>query len=106
MITRRALAGLTALLAALPRARASGAEIRIDNFAFVPARLEVPAGAVVRFVNEDDIPHLVVHAAADGVFRSPVLDTGEAWEHRFETAGTVGYFCSLHPHMQGTIVVT
>ena len=38
-------------------------------------------------------------------FKSPALDTGEAFSYVFSKPGTYHYFCSLHPHMQGTVVV-
>jgi plastocyanin len=41
----------------------------------------------------------------DGVFKSKVLDTGDRFSFTFAKAGQFGYFCSLHPHMTGTIIV-
>jgi plastocyanin len=38
-------------------------------------------------------------------FRSKVLDTDGTYSFTFTTPGTYKYFCSLHPHMTGTIVV-
>jgi len=58
----------------------------------------------VTWVNTDDIPHLV--ADKDGKFRSSALDTDEKFSQTFSTAGTVEYFCSIHPKMTGKIVVT
>ncbi len=37
--------------------------------------------------------------------RSPPLDTDDSYACTFAKPGTYGYFCSLHPHMQGTVVV-
>jgi plastocyanin len=34
-----------------------------------------------------------------------VLDTGEKFSFTFTKPGQFGYFCSIHPHMTGTIVV-
>jgi plastocyanin len=79
--------------------------VTIDNFAFAPATLTVERGTKVVFTNRDDIPHTVTSAASPPSFKSPPLDTGDAFTHVFDTAGTFAYFCSLHPHMQGTIVV-
>jgi plastocyanin len=85
-------------------ARADG-RVTIDNFSFNPARITVAAGSKVIWTNRDDIPHTVTDAADPKAFRSSPLDTGDAFSHVFSTPGTYRYFCSLHPHMQGTVVV-
>jgi plastocyanin len=77
--------------------------VRIDNFTFSPATLTVQAGSKVTWVNEDDIPHAV--AASDRSYKSQVLDTDQAFSHTFNEPGSFEYFCSLHPHMKGLIVV-
>ncbi len=85
-------------------ALAADATVKIANFTFAPATLTVPVGTTVTWVNDDDIPHVVVEK--DGKFRSQALDTGDAYSRKFEAAGTVEYYCAIHPHMTGTIVVT
>ena len=55
------------------------------------------------WTNRDDIPHTV--ASATKAFKSPALDTDDSYSFTFTTAGSYEYFCSLHPHMTGTIVV-
>ena len=40
-----------------------------------------------------------------GLFKSKVMDTDESYSFTFSTPGEYTYFCSLHPHMTGTIVV-
>ena len=77
--------------------------VRIDNFTFKDAVVTVKRGSTVTWTNGDDIPHTVV--AKDGSFKSKVLDTGERFSFTFATPGQFGYYCSLHPHMTGTIVV-
>jgi plastocyanin len=96
-----AIAGL-ALLYGAP-ARADTAVVTIDNFTFTPAVLTVKPGTTVTFENHDDIPHSIVSAA--GKFRSKALDTGDQFSFTFAAAGDVDYFCGLHPHMKGRIVV-
>jgi plastocyanin len=96
--------GCALAVATAPGAVAADMHVTIDNFAFSPAVLTVPVGTKVIFDNKDDIPHTVV--ASDKAFRSPALDTDETFGVTLAKAGVIGYFCSLHPHMTGKIVVT
>jgi len=98
----RAHAAQTA--AAASAVPASVTEIVIDNFAFAPKVLTVPVGASVTWRNKDDVPHKI--QSADKRFDpSPLLDTKATYTTRFTKAGEYRYFCSLHPVMQGTIIV-
>ena len=78
-------------------------EVVIDNFTFGPQELTVAVGTTVKWVNHDDIPHNVVNK--DKAFRSKALDTDDSYSFTFASAGTYDYFCGLHPHMQGKIIV-
>jgi amicyanin len=89
------------LAAAVP-AVAADASVKIDNFTFGPQELKVKAGTTVTWTNGDDIPHTIVSI---NNFRSKVLDTDGTYSYTFAAPGTYTYFCSLHPHMTGTIVV-
>ena len=84
-------------------ARAADVEVKIDNFAFAPERVTVKAGTAVAWINEDDIPHTV--ASSTKLFKSKTLDTDDKYAFTFRTPGVYQYFCSLHPHMTGIIVV-
>ena len=90
------------LLAATPVWAADAAAVKIGNFTFGPQELRVKAGATITWTNEHDMPHTVV---SPNNFRSKVLDTEGIYSFTFITPGTYKYFCSLHPHMTGTIVV-
>jgi len=87
---------------ALSPALAADAAVKIDNFTFGPQELKVKAGTTVTWTNGDDIPHTVV---SPNNFRSKVMDTDGTYSFTFTTPGTYKYFCSLHPHMTGTIIV-
>jgi plastocyanin len=88
----------------LARSEPSAVTVKIDNFAFDAPTVTVPQGATVTWVNDDEDPHTVV--AEDGrSFRSKTLDTGDSFSFTFMSAGTFGYFCSVHPHMTGKVVV-
>jgi plastocyanin len=83
---------------------AGKAEVAIDNFSFLPKEIAVAAGTTVVWTNHDDVPHVV--ASADDQFKkSAALDTDGSFSHTFTTAGTLTYFCSIHPHMTGKIIV-
>ena len=102
--TALAAALLTAVVS-FPAASAqtTATEVKIDNFAFAPHHLTVKAGTTVTWTNEDDIPHTVT--SSKKVFRSKALDTNDKFSFTFTTPGEYKYFCSVHPHMTGAIVV-
>ena len=77
--------------------------VRVDNFTFAPSNLTVKAGTTVTWRNEDDIPHTIASSAR--LFKSKALDTDDSFSFTFQEAGSYEYFCSLHPHMTGKIVV-
>jgi plastocyanin len=84
-------------------AQAADLEVKIDNFTFNPEQVTVKAGTTVVWTNHDDIPHTATSSTQ--AFKSNVLDTDEKFSFTFTTPGTYKYFCALHPHMTGTIVV-
>jgi plastocyanin len=99
------IAAVTFLLgAAVPYARAEDARVKIDNFTFSPEVLTIKRGTKVTFENHDDIPHTIV--GVGGKFRSKPLDSDDKFSFTFDTAGDFAYFCGLHPHMKGKIVVS
>jgi amicyanin len=106
-LTRRgalgALAGLVTVAVGTRASRADDTEVKIDNFTYNPQQITVKAGTTVTWVNHDDIPHTVT--SKTGVFRSKALDTDDKFSFTFATPGSYPYFCALHPHMTGTIVV-
>ncbi|MBV1795876.1 cupredoxin family copper-binding protein [Siccirubricoccus sp. G192] len=90
---------------AMEDAHAGEAAVTIDNFTFAPPVITVAAGTRVVWTNRDDIPHTVVGTGDPRSLRSPPLDTDDRFAFTFAAPGTYRYFCSLHPHMQGTVVV-
>jgi plastocyanin len=84
-------------------AQAADTEVKIDQFTFAPQRITVKAGTTVTWSNDDDVPHTV--ASSTKLFKSKTLDTGDTFSFTFTTPGAYQYFCSVHPHMTGAIVV-
>ena len=81
----------------------TGPAVNIENFAFNPPTLTVPAGTTVTWTNKDEEPHNVV--SEDGAFRSPGMDAQGTFSYQFTKAGTYKYVCGIHPFMKATVVV-
>ncbi len=78
-------------------------EIKIAGFAYLPARITVKVGTVVKWKNEDGAAHTVT--AEGGLFDSGSLSKGRTWEFRFNQTGNFPYFCRFHPDMLGSVEV-
>ncbi len=77
--------------------------VKIDNFNFMPQTLTVHPGTTVTWINQDDVPHTVT--STEKKFKSRALDTDDRFSFTFTATGTYNYFCSVHPHMTGKIIV-
>jgi plastocyanin len=84
-------------------AAATAPQVTLEQAMFGPATLTIRVGATVTWVNHDGDLHTVT--STQGLFASPGLDSGDTFAYRFTAPGTYPYFCALHPHMQGTIIV-
>jgi plastocyanin len=78
-------------------------EIDMKRSRLAADTIRVPAGSAVRWVNRDPIAHTT--AADDGEWKSWLLGPGETYTTLLEEPGTYRYSCTLHPHMDGVIVV-
>jgi plastocyanin len=97
-------AACCAVYAAFAAPPPGASHVGIDNFTFNPETITVPVGTKVEWENDDDIPHSIVEK--NGKFHSAALDTEDKFSFTFAQAGTFDYFCGLHPHMVGKVVVT
>ena len=96
--------GMSAIALTAGHAAGDGpAAVHINQFAFAPAVLTVPAGATVTWVNDDEETHTVT--SASGAFGSSGLGHEEGFSQTFARPGRYEYFCALHPHMKATVVV-
>ena len=88
---------------ATPAAKpATGASVSIANYAYKPKALNITAGTIVTWTNNDPTGHNVTFKR----FASPTLGFGNTFSHTFRRAGTFKYFCTIHPGMTGKVVVT
>jgi plastocyanin len=81
----------------------AGHQVEIHDFRFSPTEIRIAPGDAVTWSNRDDEPHNIV--ANDNSFRSRPLDTGDQFTQVFPTAGEFPYYCRLHPHMTGKVIV-
>jgi len=89
---------------AVPATRPT-ASVKIDNFAFTPRELTVAAGTTVTWQNADDVPHTATARDDPRTFDSGTLDTDDKFAFTFEKPGKYAYFCKVHPHMTGVVIV-
>jgi plastocyanin len=78
--------------------------VAIEGFAFEPQTIEVPAGTEVTWTNADPEAHTVT--ADDDTFDSGPIGPGTDFSVKADAAGTVTYFCAIHPTMKGSLRVT
>ena len=81
-----------------------GAEVSEEGIAFNPAEVTVSVGDTVTWTNNDSVGHDVTadsFSSGDAGGMSP----GDNFEHTFDEAGSFDYVCTVHPGMEGTVVV-
>jgi plastocyanin len=89
--------------AAKPAAASQATRVAIKDSSFQPATIKLHVGDTVTFRNDDEIAHTVT--AGDGTFDSGTLQQGAKFTFTAKRAGTIGYVCSFHPGMTGTIEI-
>jgi len=83
---------------------ATGARVSIVNFAFAPTPLKIAAGQSVTWSNDDGAPHGLAYK--DGAAGVDPLLPGKTFTRTFDKPGVYDYVCSVHPYMQGQVVVS
>lgn len=82
-------------------APAATSQVSVDDDFFAPDAVKVTTGTEVTWTWVGSNAHNVT---ADG-FASEAQTDG-TFSHTFDQAGTYAYVCTLHPGMEGTVVVT
>jgi plastocyanin len=78
--------------------------VTIKEYMFKPPDITVPAGAKVKFTNEDTTAHTAT-STESGAFESGAIQPGKSAVITLKQAGTFTYYCAFHPFMKGTITV-
>jgi plastocyanin len=72
---------------------------------YSPPSFTVKVGTTVTWVNHDGTSHTVTSKVSN-LFDSGPFPIGGTFSYKFTQAGTYEYYCTIHPWMTGTIVVT
>lgn len=84
-------------------AQAAAHTVTIEAMRFNHETIEVHAGDMVTWKNDDPFPHTVT--AQDRSFDSKEIAPGQSWTFRPMHDGSIPYVCTLHPTMKGMLVV-
>ena len=79
----------------------------IENFSHRNALIQ--AGDTLAWTNMDAVPHTVTLGSgkkSEPGFDSGLIGPGQTFALKFDQAGTYSFTCTLHPGMDGEVVVT
>ena len=78
--------------------------VQINNQIYSPNPATIKVGQQVNWKNNDSITHT---ATLEGMFNNVISpNSAQGAPVTFNSAGTFNYHCTIHPGMNGTIVVT
>jgi plastocyanin len=75
------------------------------NINFNPKRIYAHVGQIVTWTNRDDAPHNVTYVSGPMFASSRTFTNGESWTLKLTKPGIIMYLCTIHPGMDGSIVV-
>jgi plastocyanin len=88
---------------------AASVPVTMKDITFQPADVTVSKGGSVTWTNDDSVGHDVTKTDGPGPnFKSGAaggLASGDTFTEKFNTPGTIKYVCTVHPGMEGTIIV-
>ncbi len=79
-------------------------QVRLQDFAFVPANIVVDVGTTVTWTNYDSLAHTVTSDDGDEL-GSPLFGQNGTFSHTFDEPGEYYYHCEPHPKMKGLVTV-
>ncbi len=75
---------------------------------YIPSKIVINKGDSVTWLNEDSAFHSVTSGLYDSpteLFDSGYLDPYQSFSFTFEKTGLYDYYCTLHPWMDGQVIV-
>ena len=79
-------------------------KVDMKDIKYVPARASAKVGQTVRWTNSDPVAHTVTATSGSDI-DSGTINPNDTYEAKFTRAGTVAYFCEIHPNQKGTVTV-
>ena len=79
-----------------------------DDRCYIPSKITIKKGEQVTWINEDSAFHSVTSGFYDDptdLFDSGYMDPFDVYVLTFDKEGTYDYFCTLHPWMEGQVIV-
>jgi plastocyanin len=93
--------------AASSTTRVATTQVAMKVLEFTPASVIARVGQTLTWTNEDSVQHNVTYLSGPRFRSSPrVMNPGASFSIQLTQPGTIHYFCSIHPWMRGTIVVS
>jgi plastocyanin len=78
-------------------------EVWIQSMAFNPSTITVTSGTTIIWTNKDAVNHTVT--SDNALFDSGSIGTNGTYSHKFATAVTFTYHCTVHPMMTASVIV-
>ena len=78
-----------------------------DDSCFLPYEKTINLEETILFVNEDEFEHNIrLRGDSDYLhFPTDVIKQNEYFVYKFEESGKYKYYCTLHPWMEGAIII-
>lgn len=78
------------------------------NPSFIPNTVTVPKGDIIKWTNDDTVPHTVTSAPDGSAFDSSLITAGKTFSLDTSklNATEYDYMCTVHPFMTGKIIIT
>jgi plastocyanin len=80
--------------------------VTMKSLDFNPTSVHGKVGQKVAWTNVDSAPHNVTYVSGPRFASSHELGPGATFAITLTQTGTIHYFCTLHPWMQATVVVS
>jgi plastocyanin len=81
-------------------------QVSMKSLAFAPKVIHAKVGQTVQWTNDDSPAHNVTYVSGPKFTSSGTMNPGAKFQIKVTHPGTVQYFCSIHPFMKASIIVT